>query len=126
MDRRRRSRPRIDELELDPCLNQQHIQHMMDLPYERVLKAAKKLLAERTAEGPSVCAHIAFGAHKRRSFRKMRAIGQTYDLIVRGGGGGQRSTPDAAKTDQRHPTAASAHRRPVTGLGRRKCSTRPA
>ncbi|RJT21878.1 glycosyltransferase family 9 protein [Chakrabartia godavariana] len=32
--------------ELDPRLNQ-HIQHMMDLPYERVLKAAKRLLAER-------------------------------------------------------------------------------
>lgn len=39
----------LDEFrELDPRLNQ-HIQHMMDLPYERVLKAAKKLLAERTA-----------------------------------------------------------------------------
>ena len=35
-------------VDLDPRLNQ-HIQHMMDLPYERVLKAAKKLLAERTA-----------------------------------------------------------------------------
>lgn len=34
--------------ELDPRLNQ-HIQHMMDLPYERVLKAAKALLAERGA-----------------------------------------------------------------------------
>lgn len=34
--------------ELDPRLNQ-HIQHMMDLPYERVLKAARKLLAERAA-----------------------------------------------------------------------------
>lgn len=34
--------------ELDPRLNQ-HIQHMMDLPYERVLKAAKTLLAERGA-----------------------------------------------------------------------------
>ncbi|HAL08067.1 MAG TPA: glycosyltransferase family 9 protein [Brevundimonas sp.] len=34
--------------ELDPRLNQ-HIQHMMDLPYERVLKAAKRLLAERAA-----------------------------------------------------------------------------
>lgn len=34
--------------ELDPRLNQ-HIQHMMDLPYERVLKAAKKLMAERAA-----------------------------------------------------------------------------
>jgi heptosyltransferase-3 len=34
--------------ELDPRLNQ-HIQHMMDLPYERVLKAAKKLLAERAS-----------------------------------------------------------------------------
>lgn len=33
---------------LDPRLNQ-HIQHMMDLPYERVLKAARKLLAERGA-----------------------------------------------------------------------------
>ncbi|MBN9480148.1 MAG: glycosyltransferase family 9 protein [Bordetella sp.] len=32
--------------DLDPRLNQ-HIQHMMDLPYERVLKAAKRLLAER-------------------------------------------------------------------------------
>lgn len=31
---------------LDPRLNQA-IQHMMDLPYERVLKAARKLLAER-------------------------------------------------------------------------------
>ena len=39
----------LDEFrELDPRLNQ-HIQHMMDLPYERVLEAAKKLLAERTA-----------------------------------------------------------------------------
>ncbi len=39
----------LDEFrELDPRLNQ-HIQHMMDLPYERVLKAAKKLLAERAA-----------------------------------------------------------------------------
>ena len=36
------------EQELDPRLNQ-HIQHMMDLPYERVLKAAKRLLAERAA-----------------------------------------------------------------------------
>ena len=35
-------------IDMDPRLNQ-HIQHMMDLPYERVLKAAKKLLAERTA-----------------------------------------------------------------------------
>lgn len=34
--------------DLDPRLNQ-HIQHMMDLPYERMLKAAKKLLAERGA-----------------------------------------------------------------------------
>jgi ADP-heptose:LPS heptosyltransferase len=33
---------------LDPRLNQA-IQHMMDLPYERVLKAARKLLAERSA-----------------------------------------------------------------------------
>ncbi|MBX3477743.1 MAG: glycosyltransferase family 9 protein [Brevundimonas sp.] len=32
---------------LDPRLNQA-IQHMMDLPYERVLKAARKLLAERS------------------------------------------------------------------------------
>ena len=39
----------LDEFrELDPRLNQ-HIQHMMDLPYERVLKAAKRLLAERAA-----------------------------------------------------------------------------
>ena len=35
---------------LDPRLNQA-IQHMMDLPAERVLKAAKKLLASRTANG---------------------------------------------------------------------------
>ena len=35
-------------IDLDPRLNQ-HIQHMMDLPYERVLKAAKRLLAERAA-----------------------------------------------------------------------------
>lgn len=33
---------------IDPRLNQA-IQHMLDLPYERVLKAAKKLLAEQTA-----------------------------------------------------------------------------
>ena len=33
---------------IDPRLNQA-IQHMMDLPYERVLKAARKLLAERSA-----------------------------------------------------------------------------
>lgn len=32
-------------IDLDPRLNQ-HIQHMMDLPYERVLKASKKLLAQ--------------------------------------------------------------------------------
>ena len=32
-------------VDLDPRLNQ-HIQHMMDLPYERVLKASKKLLAQ--------------------------------------------------------------------------------
>jgi len=32
-------------LDMDPRLNQ-HIQHMMDLPYERVLKASKKLLAQ--------------------------------------------------------------------------------
>ncbi|MGH7028164.1 glycosyltransferase family 9 protein [Brevundimonas sp.] len=32
-------------IDMDPRLNQ-HIQHMMDLPYERVLKAAKKLLAQ--------------------------------------------------------------------------------
>ena len=33
---------------LDPRLNQA-IQHMMDLPYERVLKAARKLLADQSA-----------------------------------------------------------------------------
>lgn len=39
----------LDEFKaLDPRLNQA-IQHMMDLPYERVLKAARKLLAERSA-----------------------------------------------------------------------------
>ena len=45
--RRIASGPRtLDEFrELDPRLNQ-HIQHMMDLPYERVLKASKKLLAQ--------------------------------------------------------------------------------
>ena len=32
-------------IDMDPRLNQ-HIQHMMDLPYERVLKASKKLLAQ--------------------------------------------------------------------------------
>lgn len=32
-------------IDLDPRLNQ-HIQHMMDLPYERVLKASRKLLAQ--------------------------------------------------------------------------------
>ncbi len=32
-------------IDLDPRLNQ-HIQHMMDLPYERVLKASKKLMAQ--------------------------------------------------------------------------------
>ena len=32
-------------IDLDPRLNQ-HIQHMMDLPYDRVLKASKKLLAQ--------------------------------------------------------------------------------
>jgi len=32
-------------VDLDPRLNQ-HIQHMMDLPYERVLKASKTLLAQ--------------------------------------------------------------------------------
>jgi len=32
-------------VDLDPRLNQ-HIQHMMDLPYERVLKASRKLLAQ--------------------------------------------------------------------------------
>ncbi|CAN5145791.1 glycosyltransferase family 9 protein [soil metagenome] len=36
-------------VQLDPRLNQA-IQHMMDLPAERVLKVAKKLLVERTAE----------------------------------------------------------------------------
>lgn len=35
-------------IDLDPRLNQ-HIQHMMDLPYERVLKASKKLLAQLVA-----------------------------------------------------------------------------
>lgn len=35
-------------IDLDPRLNQ-HIQHMMDLPYERVLKASKKLLAQLAA-----------------------------------------------------------------------------
>ena len=35
-------------VDLDPRLNQ-HIQHMMDLPYERVLKASKKLLAQLAA-----------------------------------------------------------------------------
>ncbi|MNH53237.1 Lipopolysaccharide core heptosyltransferase RfaQ [compost metagenome] len=34
-------------IDMDPRLNQ-HIQHMMDLPYERVLKASKKLLAQLT------------------------------------------------------------------------------
>ncbi|WP_333611897.1 glycosyltransferase family 9 protein [Brevundimonas bullata] len=32
-------------IDMDPRLNQ-HIQHMMDLPYERVLKASRKLLAQ--------------------------------------------------------------------------------
>lgn len=32
-------------IDMDPRLNQ-HIQHMMDLPYERVLNASKKLLAQ--------------------------------------------------------------------------------
>ncbi len=32
-------------IDMDPRLNQ-HIQHMMDLPYERVLEASKKLLAQ--------------------------------------------------------------------------------
>ena len=32
-------------IDLDPRLNQ-HIQHMMDLPYERVLKASRKLLVQ--------------------------------------------------------------------------------
>lgn len=32
-------------IDMDPRLNQ-HIQHMMDLPYERVLKASKKLLSQ--------------------------------------------------------------------------------
>ena len=32
-------------IDLDPRLNQ-HIQHMMDLPYERALKASRKLLAQ--------------------------------------------------------------------------------
>ena len=35
-------------IDMDPRLNQ-HIQHMMDLPYERVLKASKKLLAQLAA-----------------------------------------------------------------------------
>lgn len=39
----------LDEFKaIDPRLNQA-IQHMMDLPYERVLKAAKRLLAEKAA-----------------------------------------------------------------------------
>ena len=39
----------LDEFRaIDPRLNQA-IQHMMDLPYERVLKAAKTLLAEKSA-----------------------------------------------------------------------------